>query len=156
MGLWPTQVDKKRPLFSNFILWKRYSSLCHLDRSAAKWRDLCVDALSWECFSTERTRISYFALRATATYAAFFKERRMELINATTLKRKYGGAQWRDLRSFRRVTALASQHTNDRASYYELTTPASSSFLPSRLTTHQTGTILEVASGLWRDGGRKS
>jgi hypothetical protein len=22
--------------------------LCHLDRSAAKWRDLCVDALSWK------------------------------------------------------------------------------------------------------------
>jgi hypothetical protein len=23
------------------------------DRTDAKWRDLCVDALSWKCFSTE-------------------------------------------------------------------------------------------------------
>ena len=28
-----------------------YSPLCHLDRSEAQWRDLCVDALSWKCFS---------------------------------------------------------------------------------------------------------
>ena len=27
-------------------------TLCHLDRSEAQWRDLCVDALSWECFSS--------------------------------------------------------------------------------------------------------
>jgi hypothetical protein len=27
--------------------------LCHLDRSEAQWRDLCVDALSWKYFSTE-------------------------------------------------------------------------------------------------------
>ena len=41
-------------LFSNESLWKRRPPLCHLDRSAAKWRDLCVDALSWECFSRAR------------------------------------------------------------------------------------------------------
>jgi hypothetical protein len=51
----PTQGSCTRLLLSNFSLWKRPSSLCHLDRSAAKWRDLCVDALSWECFSTERS-----------------------------------------------------------------------------------------------------
>jgi hypothetical protein len=53
MGLRPTQVDEKRFLFSNFSLWKRCPPLCHLDRSAAERRDLCVDALSWKCFSTE-------------------------------------------------------------------------------------------------------
>src|SRR5580658_1423026 len=35
----------------NFSHWKRRPSLCHLDRSAAQWRDLCVDALTWKCFS---------------------------------------------------------------------------------------------------------
>jgi hypothetical protein len=29
--------------------------LCHLDRSAAQRRDLCVEASSWKCFSTERS-----------------------------------------------------------------------------------------------------
>jgi hypothetical protein len=98
MGRRPTQGDEKRPLFSNFSLWKRHSSLCHLDRSAAKWRDLCVDALSWECFSTERTRISYFAMLTTTTYAVSRKGNRTKTINATSLDRKSGGAQWRDLR----------------------------------------------------------
>ena len=46
----------------------------------------------------ERTRISYFALLATTTYAVFLKENRTILINATDLDRKSGGAQWRDLR----------------------------------------------------------
>jgi hypothetical protein len=45
----------------------------------------------------ERTRISYFALLATTTYAALRKESRMQLINATTLDRKSGGAWWREL-----------------------------------------------------------
>jgi hypothetical protein len=45
----------------------------------------------------ERTRISYFALLATTTYAALCRESRMQLMNATTLDRKSGGAQWRDL-----------------------------------------------------------
>jgi hypothetical protein len=40
----------------------------------------------------ERTRISYFALLATTTYAVFPKENRMMLINATVLDRKSGGA----------------------------------------------------------------
>jgi len=46
----------------------------------------------------KRTRISYFALPATTTYAALLKESRTEYINATVLDRKSGGAQWRDLR----------------------------------------------------------
>jgi hypothetical protein len=40
MGFRPTQGDEKRLLFSNYSLWKRLSPLCHLDRSAAQWRDL--------------------------------------------------------------------------------------------------------------------
>jgi hypothetical protein len=46
----------------------------------------------------ERTRISYFALLATSTSAALRKESRMQIMKATSLDRKSGGAQWRDLR----------------------------------------------------------
>jgi hypothetical protein len=45
-------------------------------------------------------RISYFALLATTTCAALRKESRMQIIKATGLHRKSGGAQWRDLRFF--------------------------------------------------------
>ena len=40
----------------------------------------------------KRTRISYFALLATPTYAVFLKENRTMLINATDLDRKSGGS----------------------------------------------------------------
>src|SRR3984957_14245764 len=40
MDLRPTQGDEKRVLFSNYCCWKRRPPLCHLDRSAAEWRDL--------------------------------------------------------------------------------------------------------------------
>src|SRR5580658_3110115 len=40
MALRPTQGDEKRVLFSNYCCWKRRAPLCHLDRSAAQWRDL--------------------------------------------------------------------------------------------------------------------
>jgi hypothetical protein len=53
MGLGPTQGDENRSRSCNRPPWKRHPPLCHLDRSAAQWRDLCVDALSWKCFSTE-------------------------------------------------------------------------------------------------------
>jgi hypothetical protein len=43
------------------------------------------------------TRISYFALLATTTCAALHKESRMQIIKATGLYRKSGGAQRRDL-----------------------------------------------------------
>jgi hypothetical protein len=36
MGLWPTQGDEKRLLFSNYSL-ETPPSLCHPDRSAAQW-----------------------------------------------------------------------------------------------------------------------
>jgi hypothetical protein len=45
----------------------------------------------------ERTRISYFALLATPTFAALREESRMQTMKATGLHRKSGGAQWRDL-----------------------------------------------------------
>ena len=40
MGLSSTQGDEKRLLFSNHCRWRHRPPLCHLDRSAAKWRDL--------------------------------------------------------------------------------------------------------------------
>jgi hypothetical protein len=40
MPIGPTQGDEKRFPFSNVSPWKSPSPLCHLDRSAAKWRDL--------------------------------------------------------------------------------------------------------------------
>ena len=90
MGLRPNQGDEKRPLFSNYSPWKHRPFLCHLDRSAAQWRDLRSAVLSWKCFPTERTRISYFAKPATTTYAALIRESRTQSINATVLDRKSG------------------------------------------------------------------
>ena len=46
----------------------------------------------------ERTRISCHAALDMATCAAFFKESRMKIANATKLNRKSGVAEWRDLR----------------------------------------------------------
>jgi hypothetical protein len=46
----------------------------------------------------KRTRISYFALLATSTFAALRRESRMQFPEATGLDRKSGGAEWRDLR----------------------------------------------------------
>jgi len=40
----------------------------------------------------ERTRISYFAPLATTTFAALRRESRMQIIKATGLDRKSGGA----------------------------------------------------------------
>jgi hypothetical protein len=86
---------------------------CHLDRSAAQWRDLCVDAPSWKCFRPERTRISYHAELATSTCAPFRRERCSRngrkrirpdgktgsdggrIANATNFYRKSGAARWR-------------------------------------------------------------
>jgi hypothetical protein len=92
MALQPTQGDENRSLSGNRPPWKGYPPLCHLDRSAAKWRGLCVDAPSWKCVSTERTRSSYLAELAITTYAALRRESRTSFINATTLNRKSGGA----------------------------------------------------------------
>jgi hypothetical protein len=62
MGLRPTQGDEKRLVFSNYPPWKHHPSLCHLDRSAAQWRDLCVDALSWKCFRPDRCEVEATAV----------------------------------------------------------------------------------------------
>jgi hypothetical protein len=51
----------------------------------------------------ERTRISCRAALDMATCAAFVKESRMKIANATKLNRKSGVAQWRDLRFFFRA-----------------------------------------------------
>jgi hypothetical protein len=46
----------------------------------------------------ERTRISCHTALDMATCAAFVKESRMKITNATKLHRKSGVAEWRDLR----------------------------------------------------------
>jgi hypothetical protein len=57
MGLRTTQGDEKQLLSSNDSLWKRppspLSSRPKRTRKSggAQWRDLCVGAPSWECFS---------------------------------------------------------------------------------------------------------
>jgi hypothetical protein len=56
-------------------------------------RGICSSAdLSWKCFSTERTRISCCAAVERAACAAFRKESRMKLANATKPDRKSGGS----------------------------------------------------------------
>src|SRR5271155_3143753 len=77
MGLLPTQGDEKRLLYSDY---------CSLEAPPSPLSS-----------RPERTRISYFALLATTTCAALLKESRMQIIKATGLHRKSGGAQWRDL-----------------------------------------------------------
>jgi hypothetical protein len=60
-----------------------------ISTEAKRSGEICVPAvLSWECFSTERIWISYFALLATSTCAALRRESRMQIINATGLHRK--------------------------------------------------------------------
>jgi hypothetical protein len=91
-GRRPTQGDEKRLLPEAALPWERRPHLCHLDRSAAQWRDLCVDAPSWKCFSTERTRISCHAVLKRTACVAFSKESRMKFASATSINRKSGVA----------------------------------------------------------------
>src|SRR5882724_10709097 len=56
MGQQPTYEDENGFYSAILSPRKRCPPLCHLDRSAAQRRDLCVDASSWKCFSTERSR----------------------------------------------------------------------------------------------------
>jgi hypothetical protein len=66
MGLRPNQCSEKRLSFSNYSPWKRRPTLCHLDRSAAQWRDLRFSGPFVEmCFST-----GAFALRANHEWVA--------------------------------------------------------------------------------------
>jgi hypothetical protein len=53
MGLRPTKVLKNSFSPETAFHIKVALSFCHLDRSEAQWRDLCVDAPSWRRFSTE-------------------------------------------------------------------------------------------------------
>jgi hypothetical protein len=77
MGLRPTYQDENGFYSATSLPEKRRPHPCHLDRSAAQWRDLCVDALSWKCFSTgaypdflprctEQRRVCAFLLRKGA------------------------------------------------------------------------------------------
>jgi hypothetical protein len=60
MGLRPTQGDEKRLLFSSYSRWRHRPPLCHLDRSAAHWRDLRSSRGS--VFSTERRAVGEISL----------------------------------------------------------------------------------------------
>jgi hypothetical protein len=62
MVLRPTQADEKRLLFRNYCPGKRCPPLCHLDRSAAQWRDLR--------FSGPFLEIFFFAERNVVTGSA--------------------------------------------------------------------------------------
>ena len=73
MSLRPSKMIKT-PSVRGHSPWGVRPHLCHLDRSEAQWRDLCVDAPSWKCFSTERTRISCHAALDTSAYAAFVRK----------------------------------------------------------------------------------
>ncbi len=81
----------------------------------------------------ERTRISCSAALDMATYAAFVKESRIKLANATKFHRKSGVAEWRDLRfllpatnaevqldPFRTLTQTAKRHEKPK-SFFALT-----------------------------------
>jgi hypothetical protein len=57
MGTGPPKLMKSGFHSATTLPWKRRSPLCHLDRSAAQWRDLCVDAFSWKCFEQERSSV---------------------------------------------------------------------------------------------------
>jgi hypothetical protein len=70
----------------------------HRKSGEAERRDLRSADPSWECFSTERTRISCHEAPDKVACAPFFKERRMMFASATNLYRKSSVAEWRDLR----------------------------------------------------------
>src|ERR1700733_10008934 len=82
MGLRPAQGDEKYLLFGNHTQWKRRPPPFVISTGAQRSGEICGPAdLSWECFSTERTRISYLAVLARTTCAAFRRESRMHLDN---------------------------------------------------------------------------
>jgi hypothetical protein len=57
MGLRPAQGDEKYLLFGNYTRWKRRPPLCHLDRSAAEWRDLrCQRSFPGNVFRPDESR----------------------------------------------------------------------------------------------------
>jgi hypothetical protein len=66
--------------------WRRFS----MGKSCLRATDLSS--------RPERTRISCYVPPDMATRAAFVKESRMKVANATKLNRKSGVAEWRDLR----------------------------------------------------------
>ncbi|MEA2538737.1 MAG: hypothetical protein QOH35_103 [Acidobacteriaceae bacterium] len=56
MGLRPTYEDENGFYSATPLTGSAALPFCHLDRSVAERRDLCVDASSWKCFSMERNR----------------------------------------------------------------------------------------------------
>jgi hypothetical protein len=88
----PTQGDEKRLLFSNYSSRKSHLfPLSSRPKRSAVERSLCGCSYL-EMFFDRNTRISYFAMLATTTYAVFFKENRMMLINATGSRQEIPGS----------------------------------------------------------------
>jgi hypothetical protein len=77
MGLRPTQADEKRLLFGNYCPSKHRPPLCHLDRSAAKWRDLRFSGPFLDCFSCRAYPDFLLRVANDATCAGLRKESRM-------------------------------------------------------------------------------
>jgi hypothetical protein len=73
-----------------------------------------VDAPTWKCFSTERTRISYFAALARTTCAVSRKGNRMKMINALVWTRNPGSVVEGPAVSFFPGVQLSAQIFDDR------------------------------------------
>jgi hypothetical protein len=99
---WPTQVNGGRNALLGSIpsTNRRDSTALALELSAVATTPYGCPMFAPAYVGRKRwaTRISYFALLATTTCAALRRESRMQIIKATGLDRKSGGAQWRDLR----------------------------------------------------------
>jgi hypothetical protein len=104
MGLRSTQGDQKR-LGRQPLPIEPLPSPCHLDRSVAQWRDLCVDAPSWKCFS-DRAKKSAVAQRTTE---ASRKPRRKKLNERETTKHITTNQKTRPPHSRRAVLRVASR-----------------------------------------------
>jgi hypothetical protein len=95
MGLRPTQGDEKRLLSEATLPWKRRPHLCHLDRSEAQWRDLCVDAPSWRCFSTERSVVERSAVSFQSS-SRLFRSRLANMCGASKNKPSFAIGSFAD------------------------------------------------------------
>jgi hypothetical protein len=90
MGLRPTQGNEKRLGPASTLYRTVTLALSSRPERRGAEGPAVSRTLSGRCFSTERTRISCHAALDTATCAAFVKESRMKIVNATKLKRKSG------------------------------------------------------------------
>src|ERR1700730_14203002 len=98
MGLRPTQGNEKRLGPATALYGTVTLSLSSRPKRSGAEGPAVPRTFRGNVFRPERTRISCHAVLDTATCAAFSKESRMKLANATNNNRKSGVAEWRDLR----------------------------------------------------------